>query len=91
MKDFSNFIRDVVGLLIFLAGIAGIVFIFFYFLREYQAKQHSHEREMQAVQIDHEKALAIDAKVLETKSGVKKIIGSIFEKAFDVGQKFIGL
>lgn len=91
MKDFSNFIRDVVGLLIFLAGIVGIVFIFFYFLREYQAKQHSHEREMQMIQIGHEKVLDIEARVDETKSRTKRLIGSIVEKTIDFGQKFMGL
>lgn len=91
MKDFSNFCKDLAGLLIILVGIAGIAFVFFYFLRQYQADQHSHERDMQAVQIDHEKTMAIDARAVEGRSSVKKFIGSMVEKAIDVGQKFIGL
>lgn len=91
MKDFSNFFKDVTGLLIILMGIAGLLLIFLNFLREYQSKQHSHEREMQVIQIDHEKALVIEARVGETKSITKRIICSIVEKTIDFGQKFIGL
>lgn len=91
MKEFLNFLRDFAGVLIFFIGALGLIWIFWYFMFEYQSRQHAHEQNIQTVQITHECQMASNQKNEEMDDTKKRFAGRAFEWIVGIAQKFIGL
>jgi hypothetical protein len=91
MKEVLNFLRDLAGIILVIAGAAGVICIFWYFMFAYQSKEHVHEKDLQAVQLEHYKQVAAQKKTEEVTGRKKQLFGKVIDRFVDIGQKLIGL